>query len=465
MTMPTLPARSIPLDLPSEGIFAWEHENYSQTDYAAFLVKGKCHIDALAQAVVVAQQKRPTFHANLVRVQSGLWGQYAWQVREQLNELVVHDFTHFEALPENLGDWIHEQMGPEVAQLQNLRVEFPVKFILFCLPQDHHFIVMKLHHVATDGGGVYNFLREIFRLYHYAVKNDEPDWGGVAGMHAMAGKVVPVSPPKKWEMVKFAFAESRKFPRSKLAQFQSSPEAKSGRTMVRHTIDDPLLQKALRDRVRKDGGTLTDLVVASSKLAIEQWNTERDAPADIMYHGIAVNQRLRQDASQTQGQGNPMSAVMIPSSKSERKDPESLLRYVIEQRKIKMSLGHDIALAKLSHVFLRASRIFPMSLRYRILRLIFDMPISHFITNLGVIWPRIVDGKITGETAIRTFGDLELLEMYSSVGSTKNNPQGMIMRTFLGKLYLDAIYGKWGVREQDAKDFSRLIYEKLVGYL
>ena len=455
----------IPLDLPSEGLLVWEHGCYSQTDYAAFLLKGPCDTDAFKQAFLEAQEGRPTFHANLIRVPKGLWGARAWRISEKPNELEVRDFTHLEDLPDPLDTWIHGQMSPHIQTLQDLTVEFPIRLILFQLPKDHAFLVMMLHHVATDGGGVYEFLRHLFHRYHLAVKGEPSEWADVAGMHAQAGKITPVAGASNGAFIKQAIADARRYPLGKMTTFVTTPEAPSGRFSVRRVIEDPAQQKAMRDRARRDGGTLTDLIVAGSKLAIEQWNTQHNELSETMAHGIAVNQRLRRDPKKTKGQGNPMSAVNVPSGPEERKDPEKLLRYVIEQRTYRMAQGHDLALARFSRGLLQISRILPSILRYRALRVIFDAKISHFITNLGVIWPQIENGRVTGKTAVRRVGDLEIMEMYSSVGPTENNPKAIIVRTFLGRLYLDMTYGKWGANEADAKDFSDLLYDKVMSYL
>jgi len=457
--------KPIPLDLPSESILAWEHGAYSQTDYGGILLKGRCNIEAMMDAFRRAQLDRPTFRSNLIRVKRGLWEGYAWRISDRFNELDVRDFSHLESLPEDLDAWLHAQMAPHIETLQDLSVEFPIRLVLFVLPEGSSIIVLMMHHVATDGGGVYDFLRQVFRHYHRTVTGAEPEWADVPGLHAQVGKAEPVKPAGALDFLKFYIPQLIAYPAWKLVQFRSTPSAPRGRILVRHIIDDTALQKALRDRARKAGGTLTDLMVAGSKLAIEQWNQEHNAPYELMLHGIAVNQRLRRDPSETQGLGNPMSAIGIPSNPGHRRDPEFLLRYIIEQRKLRLALGHDITLAKITRFIMRASHLLPLDIRYRAIRPILDSKLTHFITNLGVIWPKTENGKFTGDSAIRQVGELELQGMYSCVGTTENNPQVLIVRSFLGRLYMDMSYGRWRVNEADAKGFSKLVYDKVLGYL
>lgn len=466
MSQSNLPSSPIELDLPSEGILAWEHGDFSQTDYGAFLMKGDCDVEAFQTAIIKAQESRPTFHANLIRIPKGLWGAYAWQIREKPVTLEVRDFTTLEKLPNDFGDWIHTQMTPEIQGLMDLSSEYPVRFILFKLPQKHYCLIFLFHHVVSDGGGIYDFLREAFSFYHELVKGSPPEWADVAGMHAQAGDTKPVKAITTWDYLKREFALRDRYPFYKAKQFATSPETvKTGRHIIRYIIDDPAMQKALRDRARKDGGSLTDLMISGSKLAIAQWNESRNEPVEPLIHGVAVNQRLRRDPLDIQGQGNPMSAITILSDSKDQSDSESLLKYVIEQRKMRLNLGYDVALAKMGYKIFAFSRLFPMSIRHSLVRIIYDIKISHFITNLGVIWPEIEDGRPTGRTAIQKVGDLELLDIHSSVGTTGNNGSVLIIRSFLGKLYMVMVYGRYKVNDADAKEFSQLVYDKVISYI
>ena len=465
--MSNLPVVSpVPLDLPSEAILAWEHGSFTQTDYAGFLLRGDLDVEAMKQAFLVAQESRPTYNAHLIFTSRSPWRTFAWQYTESQNHLEVNDFSHLPQLPDDPGDWLHEKMNPLVETPLDLSNEFAIKFKLLILPEDYCFIVILFHHVVADGAKVYELAKDVFYFYHKSVMGEEPEWSDISTLHAVAGKVEPVKPISTWRFIKRGFGENRMYPIKETTQFATSPSPTGkGRHIVRHIIDDKNLQKALRDRARREGGTLTDLMVSGSKLAIEQWNAEKNESARIMYHGIAVNQRLRQSTESTKGQGNPMSAITIPSNSQDRKDPEALLRYMINERKERLDAGLDVKLAQFSRGLLRVGRMLPINIRYKVLRKILDTKISHFVTNLGIVWPEIKDGKPTGETALRKVGELELVDIHSSVGTTEKNPSVLIVRSFLGRLYMVMVYGKWGVNEKDADNFSKLVYEKVIGYL
>lgn len=455
----------VKLDLPSEGLLVWEHAGFPQTDYGAFSFQGKCEPEALNRALLEAQVRWPNFHANLVLKRSGFFRVHTWLVRDELNTLEVRDFTGMEALPDDLDAWIYKQMEHEVDHVHDLTREYPARFVLFLLPGDQCIFVFSFHHVAADGVNFYDFLKTAFRIYHRNVTGSEPEWADVAVFHSVAGQVTPISAISTWDFLKYSYMENRKYPFRQAIQIASTPNTGTGRNMIRHIFEDPSMLTALRKRVRREGGTLSDLVLAASKLAIQEWNAGRGAPYEIMYHVLAVNQRLRRDARETAAQGNPMSGVSIPSCSEDRRDPEALLRLVIESRKQKMEQGHDIAWARMSQMLLRVGRLLPMSVRYDLLRHIFDMKISFFVTNLGVVWPRMDRGRPTGETAITRVGDMELVDIHSNVGTTARNPIALILRTFRGKLYMIFAIGRHGISDPDARDFSRLVVDKVLGYL
>ncbi|MDP8254715.1 MAG: condensation domain-containing protein [Candidatus Alcyoniella australis] len=462
--MSTKPGPTI-LDVPSETIYAWEQEGFTKTNYACFHFQGPCDVEALDSALAQAQSAWPNFHANLIPTRFGLYRRLAWHVREQPAKLEVRDFTALENPPEDMEAWIHPQMLPEVDHLLDLQQEYPVKFILFLLPRQQCCLAMVVHHVVTDGGGVFDFMRDLFGIYHQMIKGSAPDWAQVSGMHSQAGAVTPVVPVSGWRFVRDLLAEWRKYPMWQAVRVASDPGGGHGRNMIRHIISDQDLQKALRERARREGGTLSDLVMAASKLAIQEFNGSRNAPSEIMYHGLAVNQRLRVAQSDAAILGNPMSVITIPSNSADRRDPETLLRYLVACRKRKLDAGHDLKISGLSRKLTMICRILPIGIRYQFLRLLVEQKLSYFLTNVGVVWPEMKDGRPTGQTAIKRVGDMELIDIHSSIGATKKTGNALILRTIYGKLYFIFALGKHLISEDDAQEFSSLVVKKTIGYL
>ena len=458
--------RFVPLDPTSEILLAWERDGFPQTAWSAFSFKGSCDVTALQTALQNKLSLRPVFQSHLVARTRTFLQTYQWRIADDPCPLEVTDLRDTEKRPDDMEQWLEQRLAPTLKRnWRDLATAYPVRFILLLLPENYGFFVIVWHHAAIDGGGLYDFLRDLFSEYHRLVKGKDPEWARVAGLHAQAGNIEEVRPPRWGSFFKEAITQMIKYPPHDPAQVISSPSASSGRNMIRHYIDDPVLQKALRERARRDGGTFSDLCLAAAKLALQEWNEGRGKPPRVMHHWLAVNQRLRQARTQTSMQSNPLIAVDIPSLPADRKDPQALLRHVINRRVRMLDGGFDVALHRVANGIMRAGRIMPISIRYPAVRLIMDHKLSFFLSNLGVVWPRIENGKPTGETAVRYVGDMELVDVLSSIGATFNNPIGLILRTFQGRLCFTFTIGRHRISDGDAQAFTRLVVDKVMRYL
>lgn len=460
------PNQLIPLDSTSEMILVWERDGFPQMNWSAFSFKGSCDIAALQIALQNQLDLRPIFHSHLVVQTRGFFQTYQWRLVDEPCPLEVTDLRDMGKQPDDMEQWIQQTMTPFINRNQHdLAQAYPVRFLLLLLPDNVGFFVMVWHHAATDGGGLYDFLRDLFSEYHRLVTGKDAEWAHVSGLHAQAGKILEVRPPRRGYFFKEAIHQLIQYRAHGPAQMISSSSTSSGRNIIRYCFDDPLLQKALRERARHDGGTISDLCLAAAKLALQEWNEDRGKPPQVMNHWLAVNQRLRQAKMQTSTQSNPLIAVNIPSMPEDRKDPQALLRYVIDYRTRVLDGGFDVALHRLTKGLIQAGRIMPIRIRYPVLRLLMDHKISFLLSNIGVVWPRIENGKPTGETAIRHIGDMELLDVHTSVGATFNNPMGLIVRTFLGRLCFMFTVSRHRVSDADAQGFTRLVVDKVMRYL
>jgi hypothetical protein len=230
-------------------------------------------------------------------------------------------------------------------------------------------------------------------------------------------------------------------------------------------IDDAATQCALRDRARRDGGTVSDLFVAATKGALDAFNEARGADHETMVHGLAVNQRLRQSEASAAGRNNLVGMITISSNSADRRDPASLLRRVIAERKRKLAAGYDLRLAMLGQKLLALSHILPMSLRGPALRPLIDVPLSLIVTNLGVVWPCMENGRPTGKTAIREIGRMELLDVCSCTGVTEKNCGALILRTFLDRLTLAFQFGRHKITDDDADAYAQLVLDHAKRFL
>lgn len=454
-----------PLDLPSEGLLIWEQPGFPQTDYAAFVLLGRLDPDAMDMALAGVLATRPTFTSRLVWRRIGWATRPAWIPGPPNHIAFVRRDYRAERAPADLEDWVHDKLRPVTTRIQDLANEPPVAFELWHVDEERWVLVVVFHHVATDGGGLYDVLRELFAAYHARVTGARPSWADVAGIHAQAGTSPPVAPVSTPRMALRMLRMDQDYPGSQVAQPWGSSDRPGGRRMIRYVYDDPALLRELRRRAANSGGSMTDLCLAASKLAMEEWNLAHGADADVFLHGFAINQRARRPAEEIEGQGNPMSGFAVPSRAVERRNPDAVLRLVIERRRAGMDQGYDIAMRELGRRLQGIGLALPRSIRYAALRTVFDRRISFFLTNLGVVWPVIRNGRPTGETAIREVGRAVLHDVHSSVGGTANNPAAMILRTFLGRFYMVFTLGGQRFRDDEARGFADTVVRRVFDWL
>ncbi len=460
------PQQLIPLDPTAEIFLVWERDGYPSTGWTAYHFQGSCDTAALQTALQTTLHLQPVFTSHLVVQTRGLLQACCWKPTNEPCPLEVSDLRHLEKKPDDMDQWAQQNLAPYLQKYrQDLTHTFPMRFLLFLFPENSGLFVVAWHHSAMDGGGLYDFLREMLSEYHRLVKGCLPEWSSVAAMHAQVGMVVDVQPPRWRPFLKETFAQMIHYPLLKSTQLISSPGASSGRKMIRYYYDDPRMQKALRDRARRDGGTVSDLCLAAAKLALQEWNENHGRPPEIMHHLLTVNQRTRQAASRIANQTAPITGILIPSRPEERKDPQALLRHVIRYRRRVLDEGFDVAMQRLSSMTIKAGRILPVNIRYQVLRPLMDYRISFSLSNVGVVWPRIENGKPTGQTAIYQIGDMEILDIHASIGNTDGNPLAMTLRTFRERLSFIFSVSLNRISEEDAQAFCKQVVTRVMSYL
>ena len=454
----------IPLDPASENILSWERPGFPQTDFVGFTLRGPVDDAALREAVREAQEARPHFHAFLRPRWRGARREWAWNVDGEPCPLEVVGWDAGERAPEDVDAWLHGAMRDETGRIKDLGREYPARFRLYRLPGRTSCLVLSFHHVAADGAAAWDCFRDVFSAYHRRVAGARPAWEGVPAFHSLLAEPAATSAPTPREFLRLLRAERKRFPPGRTAQILGTPGGAPGRLMIRRVIDDPVELRALRDRARHARGSLSDLFVAGSMMALDEWNTGRGAPPTVMVHGLAVSQRRRR-AADGRFRGNPVSMVSVPSARADRATPEAALRHAVATRQGKLAAGHDVALIEAAHRFHALVGWMPLSLRGRLQRAAIVRPLSLFITNPGVLWPAAAGGRPTGETALVRAGDAELTDIHLSVGGTPTNPMAMILKTFRGRLHVSCTVGRHRLREQEARAHADLIYRKVLDFL
>ena len=453
--------RPIPLDPTSEGIFDWEEPGFPQTIAFGFTFRGEVEPEAMAAAIVEAQETRPHLHAFLKPIRTGLRAALAWHIQDAPCGLEVVDESDDEAAPADMEAWFLETTTDDTTRIRDLQTEYPARFRLFLLPEKIWCLEFACHHVAVDGAKAWGIVRDIFSAYHRRVTGSAPAWADVPAFHSQAGEFAPVDAPTTGEYLPILRRERKRYPFAKVAQIASVIGGAPGRLIVRQVIDDPAEQEAIRRAAREAGGSVSDLFTAAMMGALDEWNASRGEPPTVMLHGMAVNQRLRRRYETDALRGNPMSMIGVPSDREHRRTPAETLAHVVETRTAKLAAGHDVALGILGEKLRGAVRWMPIGLRRRLLRKITVSPLSAFVTNPGILWPEIDGERLTGQTVIREVGGAEMVDVHLSVGTTERNGIALILITCLGRMFAIYTIGLHRVTEDDGCAFAASVLERV----
>lgn len=452
--------KHIPLDLPSEAIMSWEEENYPKTEYTCFILQGKCEIETLQEAYREAQESYLSFSSYLREEKRGLKYYPFWEIQKHRNKLHYEDVRNEKVDINGVEKWLEQRFHSDMFRHINLKKEFPIAPYLFQFDEELYGFALLFHHVATDGGRMYLFLKDIFSIYHQKITGQKPVWHSVSAIHAMKEGGTAVTSASIGQYLKWAVRQEIKYPRRRLAGIQTEERPIGpGRYILRHVFDDQTYIKALLDRSRRNGGSLSDLLLTSVLQSIEYWNRERQGTTDIMWGGLAVNQRVRQPDKKELG--NPMSAAIFPTNEKERKSAEDFLNLMINRRKEFMTRGYDIAIFRIMERLASYTRYLSMQRRQKLLNKMMTMPLTFFITNLGVVWPEFKDGRLTGDTAIKEAGKLRITDIHTNISAARPTGCVLIVRSFQRKLYMVFVMDHWKFTEAEAQAFSDLYFKTL----
>ena len=460
---PPFPA-SVELDPTSETFLIWEQDHCPQTGCVAMHLTGSCDDQALETALFGAMNGEPFFHSHLDLAWQGGRHLFFWRFANERPRLEIYDHTSLPA-PGEISRWFYDRMAPILGRPMNLAAEFPIRLQMHHLAGNQHLFMFVFHHVVCDAGRIHAFLREAFAGYHRLVRSLEPPRVDPPPLPVPADRRKPVVEP--WPRY-FAnlVRDAIRYPPSRVAVAAGDGNGTARREMLHVEIGDGNLLAALRERGRRDGGGLSDLLLAAIDLAVEEWNGGRGIDSDAMLNFLAVHQGGRRPDAWVAAHRNAMAALPIPVARDDRRTPDLLLKKIIDRRIYGLARGLDVRFTDDLFRILGLARRLPFATRKKLLYPLLTLRNTFFLSNAGVLWPALdASGRPTGETAMVEAGDLEIRDFYLSIGCVPTWPLGLVAQSFRGKLYLE--YLSWGnlFTGTNMAGFSELVLRKMAVYL
>jgi hypothetical protein len=416
---------STEIDPAGELFLAVESPGWPQTIAVSTIFGGPCDPEAFRDSIIQAASSRPEFTAGLATVGRAPNQKLVWRHKPEPLSVELVDRSDEGVPGGDFHTWLpqididREPFAPDVT------IEHPARFRITTLSDDVHVLTSWLHHALGDGSTFLLFALEFLGRYHERVEGTVPEWMALASMHSVTATAPQIELTPWQQFVRQVIASEREFPRSEVAHITGTagePRPISVSLLLRD--EDEINQ--MRDRARASGGSLTDIGVASAITSIARWNEERGVATPSQSHAVVVNLRGRVAHLDDTSPQNEIAMLDINSHPDQWSDPDRLLELVAATRTSKLEAGFDV---QVSNTMRKVHRVLTRLTTRRRLAVINASwrPHTLNISNMGLVFPEVVDGKPTGGFGLPEIGGLSIHGGVIRSNTIPNSPNTLTM--------------------------------------
>jgi hypothetical protein len=327
------------------------------------------------------------------------------------------------------------------------------QFFLFCFSDDEHALVSYNHHTAADGSTTMGFMRTLFAHYHELVKGEPPEWKEAEDLASSArtAQKFPI-----WPVLREMRAEARRRREHPLIRFGRDVRPTCA---ARDILGFNLSEDETRAMVKKSkalDATVNDLL---SVEAIRSLDSVLGAPDGTISFWIPANVRT---SPEDLSHANYSSAVNVDLIRAERVDEARLLGLFVERRRALFASGRPYVNLRLLRSLLSVVHFIPYRWRRSWMNKLMAQPTTFMSSNLGVLWPKRVNGKMTPYSVLTHAGGLELIEYGYNFSTDENIGHGLISHTFNGRFSAWLSVNRQVVDRDLAERFMNALKERLI---
>jgi len=293
---------------------------------------------------------------------------------------------------------------------RDLFTELPGEFHLVKVAEHHHVAVPVINHVAADAVVASAFGQRTVLEYSEIVTGIRPDLLDPAFSISTAKKR-PVAVKKR----KYADILVRSLlTLSALAQKPSIPAGHGRKGDQRQFHVKRVLPEGPTERLTRPAAgkriRFIDLLVASCSAAVDAWNGARNVRPGTVTTAVTVNVKGRY--SGVRGPNNA-SVLFFRTRPEDRQDIPRLAELIATARTRQFRNQMDFKLRQNTARTADSLRILPFGPRRRIVHFLMQRHrFSIAVTQLGVVWPLIINGVPTAESFPTSVGDMEITEIH-----------------------------------------------------
>jgi hypothetical protein len=459
---------TIPLDPFSEYAMAAENEYYPKTDFTQMQFQGKIDYQALAEAYAEALEVAPIFNCNLFEKWHGFGYRPYWLFNHEIpNRLQIVDCRHMVKEPFDPMEFSTDYYDARVRRRFDLAREFPFNCSLLQVGEDRYIFSMLYHHSALDPARAYLFLTRFLAVYHEKIKGEQPEWSQSLGMAALSRKNSHIKPIPWGQFMREQMLDIWYYNRSKNISHIKTESLRDyrttqGRHSMRAVIDEPEIIKGLLDRAKLNEATFNDLIFAVARSVISEWNDEHNVTSERLRFMLITSLKGRMELPKDAGAG--LSGLNFVSAGHNKKtDLDELVRFFRDTRKAQLANGIDIQFYLTACKFLSTVRLMPMKTRNKVMHpLSYSSPITFYLSNLGVVWPKFENGLPTTDSVVLGSGDFLLNDFHSSASIGRSVGLGLTIRTHNRRVYFNFVADRFRFRKQEFEEISDRIMKTLI---
>jgi hypothetical protein len=456
-----------PFDPFSEIGLGAENDDYPRVDFTQMQFEGTVDIAALSEAYSEAVNLVPIFCSHFKDERKGLTYFPVWiRNTEVPNSLQIVDCRNMVREPFDPMEFSTEYYALRMRRRIDLTGEFPFSASLLQIADNKYIFSVVYHHSALDPSKAYLVFTHMLSAYHEKVKGEKPEWADSIGMAALkrSGGFIKPMPMMKYlkdqayiTWIKYGPGVIRHIASEDFRDYRQV----KGRHSLRAVIDDPRIIRGLFSRAKRNNATLNDLIFAVARKVLTQWNDEHDTDSDHFRFGLITSLKGRMDLPENAGAG--ISVINLISSRQDGLDIDLLTGLFRDLRIAQLRDGTDIRFYGIVREMVRALRLFPLYIRKRFLHIFsLSSPITFYLSNLGVVWPRFKDGRPTSESAILSAGDFVINDFHSSPSIGRGIGFGMTLRSHNQRLYINFVCDRFRFRKHEAQELAKRLVDGLI---
>jgi len=448
------------VDALSETIALTTYGNTKNIIITAVEVLGPLDEQAVTLAVTRAVERYPQLMSCFTEIK--VKGRYylTWQHRADLPIPITITQLSTSELSQPILDVLLCHLESRLDRDWDLFREVAVEFHIFRLSEDHNLLVSVCHHAASDAGTATEFGKEVLAQYHEIMEGEKPDWADEVHALSSSRKREVQIEKARWKDFFFDFHRTAiQLLRKSAVPIGSGKRGDKSQHHIKRSLSEEenaaLTAQAATNRI-----SVVDLLSAASALAVDQWNKARGVVSGFLSLTVTVNARGRFQGFQTP---NNSSAIFIGSLPSERKDTAAFARSLALGRIKQFRKQLDLKLMRNIEKTVNALRIFPFGIRRRIMHFVVNMHrYSAGITQVGIVWPKMVNGKPTADTNVTKAAALTVAEVHGIAYKLHSSTHLLLVAYgFRNHLHLVLACSGSLFTRAEAQSFMDLIMENL----